>query len=97
MGGLKTRAYRNVSRIWTVACGHTSTAGVPVVLPSMAITEAEAEQILQVALAKSKGAGLAHGQGAADRKSVRRARVLLIQHRQAGQVDAPETAKHWRL
>lgn len=49
--GLKTKAYRDVGGIWTIAYGHTSAAGAPVVTPNMVITDAEAEAILRADLA----------------------------------------------
>ncbi|MDT4867069.1 Phage lysozyme [compost metagenome] len=49
--GLRTRAYRDVAGVWTIGYGQTSAAGAPTVKPDMAITEAQAEDILRADLA----------------------------------------------
>ncbi|WP_457586124.1 lysozyme [Ensifer canadensis] len=49
--GLKTKAYPDVTGIWTIGYGHTSAAGAPEVKPGMVITEAKAEEILLADLA----------------------------------------------
>ena len=50
--GLKTKAYRDITGIWTVGYGHTSSADAPMVTSNMVITEAEAEAILRADLAE---------------------------------------------
>lgn len=45
--GLRLKAYRCPSDVWTIGYGHTAAAGPPRVPPGMMITEAEAEAILQ--------------------------------------------------
>jgi lysozyme len=50
--GLRLKAYKCPSGVWTVGYGHTSAAGSPFVKPDMTIDEAEAERILRSDLAK---------------------------------------------
>ena len=45
--GLELEAYQDSVGVWTIGYGHTSMAGPPQVYPGMAISEAEAEQILR--------------------------------------------------
>jgi GH24 family phage-related lysozyme (muramidase) len=44
--GLRTRAYRDATGIWTIGFGHTSSAGAPEVVAGLEITAADAERIL---------------------------------------------------
>jgi GH24 family phage-related lysozyme (muramidase) len=45
--GLRTKAYKCPAGVWTIGYGHTSAAGDPDVVPGMAISKDEAEEILR--------------------------------------------------
>lgn len=44
--GVRLDAYRCPAGIWTIGCGHTTSAGPPAVTPGMTITAQESDEIL---------------------------------------------------
>ena len=50
--GLRTKAYQDSVKVWTIGYGHTAMSGPPSPQAGMVITEAEAEAILKSDLTK---------------------------------------------
>jgi lysozyme len=53
--GCELKAYKDAVGVWTIGYGHTSAAGMPMVLPGMTITKQQAEDILRLDLQKYEG------------------------------------------
>ena len=49
--GLKLTAYKDTVGVWTIGCGHTGRAALPLVVPGMTISRAQADVLLAADLA----------------------------------------------
>ena len=49
--GVRHWSYRDIRGIWTIGVGHTAAAGLPIPVPGLSISQAEADQIFHRDLA----------------------------------------------